>query len=140
MKKMVPIIFAICMLFLTACGTDSSTIYTEVNTIEGVSLTLDEATQKSAKATFILTNDSTEDVEYTVSEYHMEQWKDDQWVEFTGTAESAWSSETTTLAAGEAVSLPIDWKTLCGSTSSGNNYRMIILVNGSPVAVEFTGR
>jgi hypothetical protein len=141
MKKSLAFLISIFMIFLTACGgaPNEGTAYTEVNVEEGITLTLKEDTLKSSRATFILTNDTEEAVKYSTNEYHFEQMNDGQWKEFAGTAESNWSDETSVLEAGETIELSYNWKTFCGATTEGTQYRLIILVNGSPVAAEFTG-
>lgn len=141
MKKSLIFLISVMMILLTACGgsEEAGTAYTEVNLEEGITFTLNEDTLKSSRATFTLSNDTESAVQYSTEEYHFEQMKEGQWTEFTGTAQSAWSDDTTTLEAGEAVELSYDWKVLCGNTSKDTQYRLIILVNDSPVAAEFTG-
>ena len=58
MRKKLLALLAILTLTLTACGGDDATVFEEVNTVEGVSLTLIEDTLKVSRATFIITNDS----------------------------------------------------------------------------------
>jgi hypothetical protein len=141
MRKGLVFIISIFLIFLTACGSGKNvgTAYTEVNVEEGISFVLKEDTLKSAKATFILTNGTEAPINYSAHEYHFEEMKDGQWQEFAGTAESNWQNETAVLEAGQEVELSYVWKTFCGSTTKGSQYRLIILVNDSPVAVEFTG-
>ena len=125
------------VLGLTACGGDYTTVYTEVNTVEGVTLTLQEDTLKASKAMFTLTNASDTDVVYDPVEFHLEKLKKDVWEENIGTRESSWKRDTTeTLAAGESKEIEIDWKGLCGAINGGQ-YRVIIIVNDQPVAAEF---
>lgn len=141
MKKSLVFLISVFFIFLTACGGagDTGTAYSEVNVEEGITLTLKEDTLKSSRATFILTNDTEEAVGYSTNEYHFEQMNDGQWNEFPGTAESNWGDETSALEAGETIELSYNWKTFCGSTTKGVQYRLIIMVNDSPVAAEFTG-
>lgn len=142
MKKRLVALLLICMVVFTACsgGGESATSYTEVNVTEGITLTLNEDTLKKAKATFTLTNNTQEAAKYSTYEYHFEKMKDGQWNEFTGTAKTAWGDDRSLLEAGEAVELVYDWKMLCGTTLTDEQYRLIILVNESPVAVEFIGK
>ena len=138
MKNMLIALLAILTLAFTGCGSDYSTVYTEVNTVEGVTLTLQEETLKSGKATFILTNTSDTDVVYDPAEFHLEELKKDVWQENVGTRASQWKRDTTeTLAAGTSKELTMNWKGLCGSIGSGE-HRVIIIVNDQPVACEFT--
>ena len=69
--------FAVLMMLtlaLTACGGDDYiTVYNDVNTVEGVTLTLKEETLKNSKATFLITNDSAEDVLFDPVEFHLEE-------------------------------------------------------------------
>lgn len=141
MKKGLIFLISVVMFLFTACGSSDQggTAYTEVNTQEGISLTLKEGTLKSSAGTFILSNDTEETAEYGAFEYHFEQFKDGQWVETAGTAEANWGAETAALQGGDAVELSFTWKTFFGSTTKGDQYRLIVLVNGSPVAAEFTG-
>lgn len=138
MKKIFICLLASMALLFSACGKEEVvTAYPNVNEVEGVSLSIMTDTLKKTEATFLLINDSPEPVEYATSEYHLEEAKDDNWKEFTGTAQSDWAKETTTLAAGESVELFINWKTFCGPIAKDTLHRMIIPVNDSPVAVEF---
>lgn len=141
MKKYFVFLISIFLIFLTACGggKEEGTAYTEVNVEEGITLALKEDTLKTSGATFILANDTGETIHYSTNEYHFEQMKDGQWEEFTGTANSNWGDETSDLEAGEKIELSYVWKTFCGATTEGTQYRLIILVNDSPVAAEFTG-
>ncbi|KXL54188.1 hypothetical protein CLNEO_04180 [Anaerotignum neopropionicum] len=141
MRKGLVFLVSVFLIFLTACGSgeNGGTVYTEVNVEDGISFVLKEGTLKSSGATFILTNNTEGPINYSAHEYHFEQLKDGQWVEFTGTAQANWSEEAATLEAGQEVELSYVWKTFCGSTVKGTQYRLIILVNGSAVAVEITG-
>ena len=138
MKKIWCVLTAvcICLFALSGCGGDYATQFSEVNQLEGVTLSLQEDTLKSTSATFLLTNDSGEEVAYRLL-YHLEELKDGQWEEFPGTAGASWGEETQSVAPGETTEVPINWKTLCGGIGSGE-YRMILLVNDLPVAAEFT--
>ena len=70
--------------------------------------------------------------------YHMEKKDaDGHWKEFVGTANAQWGEETVAVPAGETVELPINWKNLCGSIGTGE-FRLIIEVDGNPIAAEFT--
>lgn len=125
------------MLSIAACGGDYSTVYTEVNTVEGVSLVLKEDTLKTARATFILTNASDEDAVYDPIEFHLEEKKNDVWEENVGTRVSEWKrDQTEPLPAGTSKEIDVDWKGLCGTISSGE-HRVILIVNDQPVAAEF---
>lgn len=138
MRNMLIALLAILTLAFTGCGGDYSTVYPEVNTVEGVTLTLQEDTLRSNKATFTLTNASDTDVVYDPVEFHLEELKKNVWQENIGTRASNWKRDTTeTLAAGTSVDLPVNWKGLCGSIGSGE-HRIIIIVNEQPVSCEFT--
>ncbi|WP_312071499.1 immunoglobulin-like domain-containing protein [Anaerotignum propionicum] len=141
MKKCLIFLISVLMFLFTGCGSSNSegTAYTEVNTQEGITLSLKEDTLKSSTGTFILTNDTKEAVSYGAKEYHFEQMKDGQWQEFAGTAQANWSEEEVALESGASTELSYNWKTFCGNTTKGEQYRLIIFVNESPVAVEFTG-
>lgn len=141
MKKCLVFLISVFMFLFTGCGSNDSegTAYTEVNTQEGITLSLKEDTLKSSTGTFILTNDMQEAVSYSAKEYHFEQMKDGQWQEFPGTAQANWGDEVVALESGASAELSYNWKTFCGNTTKGEQYRLIIFVNESPVAVEFTG-
>ena len=137
MKKRIFAIFSILVLLLSGCGNDYATVYNEVNTIDGVTLTLKEGTLKSSKATFILTNASDEDLLFDPVEYHLEHWKKEKWQENIGTRVSEWKRDTTEiLPAGESLETEVDWKSLCGSIGKGR-HRLILIVNDQPIACEF---
>lgn len=137
MKKRIFALLAILTMLLVGCGNDDTTVFDEVNTIDGVTLTLKEGTLKSSKATFILKNDSDKDVEFDPSEYHLETKKNDVWEESIGTRVSEWKrDETETLPAGESLETTVEWKGLCGTIGSGE-HRIILIVNNEPVACEF---
>ena len=123
---------------LTACGEDYTTVYTDVNTVEGVSMTLVEKTLKVSRATFIINNESDEDVLLDPIEFHLEKKnRDGVWEENIGTRVSDWKRETTeTIPAGQSIEKEVDWKGLCGSINGGE-HRVILIVNGEPIACEF---
>ncbi|MDD3393766.1 MAG: hypothetical protein EOM28_08180 [Clostridia bacterium] len=141
MKKSLILLISLFMILFTGCGSSDNvgTAYAEVNVEEGITFTLKEDTLKTAGATFVLTNNTEAAANYSAKEYHLEQMKDGQWQEFAGTAQSSWSDETATLEVGESIELSYNWKNFCGATAKGTQYRLIIMVNESPVAVEFTG-
>ena len=126
-------------LALTACGgEDYATIYTDVNTVEGVTLIMKQDTLKPARATFIIADDSDDDVLFDPVEFHLEKKnKDGVWEENIGTRVSEWKRDTTeTIPAGTAIEREVDWKGLCGTINNGE-YRVILIVNGEPIASEF---
>lgn len=138
MRRILFALLIILTLAFTGCGGDYSTVYTDVNTVEGVTLALKEDTLKPSRATFVLTNDSDADVVYDPVEFHLEEKKKDIWQENIGTRQSAWKRDTTeTLAAGASKELEVNWKGLCGGINSGE-HRIILIVNEQPVACEFT--
>lgn len=133
---------ALCMVFalvcaFAGCGDDYTTVYTQVNTVEGVSLNVKEDTLKTSRATFILANDSDADIVYDPVEFHLEEKKDGVWQENIGTRVSEWKRDTTkTVPAGTSKEIEVDWKGLCGTIGSGE-HRVILIVNDQPVAAEF---
>lgn len=139
MRKKLFALLLLLTLALTGCGGDYTTIYNEVNTVEGVSLTLVEGTLKGSKATFTITNDSDEDVLFDPVEFHLESKnKDGVWEENVGTRASQWKRDTTeTIPAGTYIQREVDWKGLCGSINGGD-YRVILIVNDQPIACEFS--
>lgn len=139
MRKKLFALLTILILALTGCGGDYTTVFDKVNTVEGVTLTLRADTLKGSRATFIIENDSAEDVLFDPVEYHLEsQNKEGVWEENIGTRESKWKRDTTeTIPAGTSMEREVDWKGLCGSIGSGQ-YRVILIVNDQPVACEFS--
>ena len=138
MRKTLFALLAILTLTLTACGGDDTTVFNEVNTVEGVSLTLIQDTLRSSRATFILANDSDEDVLFDPIEFHLEEKnKDGVWEENIGTRLSEWKRDTTeTIPAHTSIERKVDWKGLCGAIGSGE-HRVILIVNDQPIACEF---
>ncbi len=138
MRKRLFALLAILTLILTGCGGDYTTVFTEVNMVEGVTIALAEDTLKGAEATFVITNASEADVLIDPVEYHLEKKsKDGVWEENVGTRASQWKRDTTeTIPAGGSVEKAISWKGLCG-TIGGGTYRMILIVNDQPIACEF---
>ena len=139
MKKKLFAVLMILMLALTACGGDEyNTVFTEVNTLEGVTMTLKEKTLRASRATFVITNNSDEDVFLDPIEFHLEKKnRDGIWEENIGTRVSEWKRETTeTISAGTAIEKEVDWKGLCGGINSGE-YRVVLIINDQPVACEF---
>lgn len=140
MRKKFFAVLMMLMLTLTACGgEDYATVFTEVNTVEGVTMTLKQDTLKVSRATFIITNDSAEDVLFDPVEFHLEEKNNDGiWEENIGTRVSDWKRDTTeTIPAGTSIEREVDWKGLCG-TIGGGEHRVILIVNDQPVACEFT--
>lgn len=134
--------FAVLMMLtlaLTACGGDEYiTVFNEVNTVEGVSMTVKDGSVKPSRATFIISNDSAEDVLFDPVEFHLEEKNNDGvWEENIGTRVSEWKRETTeTISAGTSIEKEVNWKGLCGGIGSGE-YRMVLIVNDQPIACEF---
>lgn len=138
MKNILFALLAVLTLAFTGCSSDYDTVYTEVNTVEGVTLTLKEDTLKSGRATFILANASDTDAVYDPVEFHLEELKKNIWQENIGTRESQWKRDTTeVLPAGTSKEIDVNWKGLCGSIGSGE-HRVVLIVNDQPVACEFT--
>jgi hypothetical protein len=139
MKKKFFALLMMLTLMLTACGGDDYiTVFDEVNTVEGVTMTLKEGTLRPSRAVFIITNDSDEDVHFDPIEFHLEaKNRDGQWEENIGTRVSEWKRETTEIIpAGTSIEKKVDWKGLCGSIGNGEN-RVILIVNDQPIACEF---
>lgn len=137
MRRKIFAILAIMVLLLSGCGNDYTTVFDEVNTVEGVTLTLKEDTLKPSKATFLLTNASDQDVAVDAIEYHLETLKKNEWQENVGTRVSEWKrSETEILPAGESIEKEVSWKGLCGTIHKGT-HRLILIVNNQPVACTF---
>ena len=139
MKKKLFAVLMILMLALTACGGDEyNTVFTEVNTLEGVTMTLKEKTLRASRATFVITNNSDEDVFLDPIEFHLEKKnRDGIWEENIGTRVSEWKRETTeTISAGTAIEKEVDWKGLCGSINGGE-HRVVLIINDQPIACEF---
>lgn len=139
MRKRLFALLTILALALTGCGNDDATVFEEVNTVEGVSMTLIEDTLKVSKATFIIANDSDEDVLFDPIEFHLEEKnRDGVWEENIGTRVSEWKRETTeVIPAHSSIEREVDWKGLCG-TIGGGEYRIILIVNEQPIACEFS--
>lgn len=125
------------VLAFCGCSNDRSTKYPVVNEYEGVSLAVDQENLSATKGVFLLKNDTDHDITY-LDAYHMEK-KDSEgnWEEFVGTASATWSEETKTVAAGTEEELAINWKNLCGNIGKGE-FRVVIEVDGYPIAAEFT--
>lgn len=136
-KKLIALLLMLTFA-LTACGEDYTTVFTEVNTVEGVSMTLVEKTLRVSRATFIINNDSDEDVLLDPVEFHLEKKnRDGVWEENIGTRVSEWKNDTTeVIPAGKSIQKEVDWKGLCGGINSGE-HRVILIVNGEPIACEF---
>ena len=134
--------FAVLMMLtltLTACGSDDyMTVFNDVNTVDGVTMTLKEETLKNSKATFMITNDSAEDVLFDPVEFHLEKKnRDGVWEENIGTRVSEWKRDKTEIIpAGTSMEKEVDWKGLCGSIGSGE-HRVIVIINDQPIACEF---
>ena len=139
MKKRLFALLMILTLALTACGGDKYiTVYDEVNTVEGVSVSMKEGTLKPSRATFIISNDSAKDVSFDPVEFHLEEKnKKGVWIENIGTRVSEWKRETTeTIPAGTSIEREVNWKGLCGGIGGGE-HRVILIVDEQPVACEF---
>ena len=139
MRKKLIALLLLLTFALTACGEDYTTVYTEVNTVEGVSMTLVQDTLRVSRATFIINNESDKDVLLDPVEFHLEKKnRDGVWEENIGTRVSEWKRETTeTIPAGTSIEKEVDWKGLCGSINSGD-HRVILIVDGEPIACEFS--
>ncbi len=139
MKKVLMAILLMLCLALSGCGGDDyTTVFTEINTIEGVSLSLKQDTLKGSEAVFIINNNSTEDVFFDPVEFHLEEKnKEGVWEENIGTRVSDWKRDTTEIIpVGTSIERKVSWKGLCGSINSGE-FRIILIVNNQPIACEF---
>ena len=139
MKKRFFAILMMLTLALTACGGDDyTTVFTEVNTVEGVSMSLVDGTLKVSRATFLITNDTEEDIHLDPVEFHLEEKnKKGIWEENIGTRVSEWKRDTTeVIPAGASIEKEVDWKGLCGSIGGGE-HRVVLIVDGQPIACEF---
>ncbi|MBQ9091535.1 MAG: hypothetical protein IJY52_04620 [Anaerotignum sp.] len=139
MRKRFFAVLMILTLALTACGGDDYiTVFDEVNTVEGVTMTLKQETLRGSRATFIIANDSAEDVLFDPVEFHLEEKnKKGIWEENIGTRVSEWKRDKTeTIPAGTSIEREVDWKGLCGSINGGE-HRVILIVNDQPIACEF---
>ncbi|MBQ7102426.1 MAG: hypothetical protein IJN89_00020, partial [Anaerotignum sp.] len=95
-KKLIAVLMLLTMLLTSCGGEDYTTVFTEVNTIEGVTMTMKQDTLKPSKATFIITNSSEEDVLFDPVEFHLEKKnRNDVWEENIGTRVSDWKRDTT---------------------------------------------
>ena len=138
MRKRFLTVLMLLTMILTGCGGDDyATVFTEVNTVEGVTLTLVKDTLRPSRANFIIANNSDEDVEFDPIEFHLEKKnRDGVWEENIGTRVSDWKRETTeTIPAGTSIERKVDWKGLCGSITGGE-HRVILIVNEQPIACE----
>ena len=139
MKKKLLAVWLMLVLLLTGCSSDDYiTVFTEVNTIDGVTLSLKQDTLKGSEAVFILSNDSDSDVFFDPVEFHLEEKnKEGFWEENIGTRVSDWKRDTTeTIPAGQSIERTVSWKGLCGSINNGE-FRIILIVNDQPIACEF---
>ena len=139
MRKKLFALLMMLTLALTACGGDDyTTVFTEVNNVEGVSMSLVDGTLRVSRATFLITNDSDEDVLLDPVEFHLEELnKKGVWKENIGTRVSEWKRETTeVIPAGSSIEKEVDWKGLCGGINVGK-HRVILIVNDQPIACEF---
>ena len=139
MRKKLFAVLMMLTLALTACGGDDyTTVFTEVNTVEGVTMTLKEDTLRGSRATFVIANNSDTDVFLDPYEFHLEKKnRDGIWEENIGTRVSEWKRDTTEIIpAGTSIEKEVDWKGLCGGINGGE-HRVIIIVNGQPIACEF---
>ena len=140
MRKRFLAVLMLLTMILTGCGGDDyATVFTEVNTVEGVTLSLIEDTLRPSRATFIIANNSDEDVEFDPVEFHLEKKnRDGVWEENIGTRVSDWKRDVTeTIPAGTSIERKVDWKGLCGSITGGE-HRVILIVNEQPIACEFS--
>lgn len=139
MRKKLFAVLMMLTLALTACGGDKyHTVFEEVNTLEGVTMTLKQDTLRASKATFIITNDTDKDVLFDPVEFHLEKKsRSGEWEENIGTRVSEWKRETTeTIPAGSSIEKVVDWKGLCGGINGGE-HRVVLIVDGQPIACEF---
>ena len=140
MRKRFLAVLMLLTMILTGCGGDDyATVFTEVNTVEGVTLTLVEDTLRPSRANFIIANNSDEDVEFDPVEFHLEKKnRDGVWEENIGTRVSEWKRDTTeTISAGTSIEKKVEWKGLCGTVNAGE-YRIVLMVNEQPIACEFS--
>lgn len=139
MKKLFVGLLMGLLVFTTACSaSDRVSQVDDENIIEGVELSVKEDSLAKSSGTFVLANLGQDAISYNTKEYHMEENTDGGWMEFIGTASSAWDKETTTtLDAGASVELPVNWKSIVGPLATGNQYRMVVAVEDGFAVAEF---
>lgn len=135
------IVAGISLIMLTGCGQKLGEEFTEeVNTLEGVEMTVDESLITPTGITFTISNQSDKELNYG-QDYSILKEKEGRWYQVVPENPVAVTMELLWLPADNTDTHEISWETSYGKLSSGN-YRIIKYVfdseNGYCLAGEFT--
>lgn len=139
-KTILIMVLALNILLLVGCGQKLGEEFTEeVNTLEGVSLTVDAESAASSGITYTLDNQSDKDINFGQN-YSLQMEKDGKWYQVESQDPMAVTLELLWLPAGTSDTYEIKWDSSYGKLSSGN-YRIVKNVsdeeNGYYLAGEF---
>lgn len=144
MKKKRTLLLAltgICILMLGGCGQGQKpgeAFDQEVNTLEGASLRVDEAS--ATGIAYTIRNETDKNLSYG-QDYHLQKQEDGTWYVLEPEHPAAVTLELLWLSAGEEESLAVDWKDSYGKLPKGD-YRFVKSVsdeeNGYYLAGEFS--
>lgn len=139
-KTILIMVLALNILLLVGCGQKLGEEFTEeVNTLEGVSLTVDAESAASSGITYTLDNQSDKDINFGQN-YSLQMEKDGKWYQVESRDPMAVTLELLWLPAGTSDTYEIKWDSSYGKLSSGH-YRIVKNVsdeeNGYYLAGEF---
>lgn len=115
---------AISILFLGGCGQKSGEEFTqEVNTLEGASLTVEEASVSPVEITCVINNQSETDLSYG-QDYGLQREKDGKWYQVIPKKDVAVTLELLWAPAGSQNSHTVNWQYSYGKLQKGH-YRIV---------------
>ena len=142
-KKLSILIIGMSIVLLTGCGQNLENLgeeFTEeVNTLEGVEITVDESLDASTGITYTLSNQSDKDLNYG-QDYGLQKEKNGKWYDVEPENPVAITMELLWLPAGNTDTLELSWESSYGELPAGH-YRILKNVsdneNGYYLAGEF---
>ena len=123
-KILSAIIVGVSLILLSGCGQKLGEEFAqEVNTLEGVEITVDESMVTPAGITYTINNQSDRELNYG-QDYGLQKEKDGKWYQIEPESPVAVTLELLWLPAGSTDTLEINWDTSYGTLTSGH-YRIV---------------
>lgn len=138
-KMMVMMTLGLYILLLAGCGQKKlgEEFTEEVNTLEGVTLTIEEGKASASGVTYTINNQSGQDINFG-QDYSLQMEKDGKWYYVEPKEAIAVTMELLWLPAGTSESYDIIWNSSYGKLSSGH-YRIVKNISDNAAGYYLSG-
>lgn len=137
-RKLLMVVLGLNLLLLAGCGQKLGEEFTEeVNTLEGVTLTVDEESASVSGITYTISNQSDKDVSFG-QDYILQMEKDGKWYQVEPKGGIAITMELLWVPAGTTDTHEIIWNDSYGKLSSGH-YRVVKNVSDNEAGYYLAG-